>query len=413
MKREGRGEEGIALLVVLVLMGVMLSTGFAIMSTIDVQTRASKTERVRDAAFNLAESALNAQIFRLTTDWPGPGRSTVPYTPCTAASTTARCPDKASLLNGTSSDLNPNSTWTTSVRDNGATGAPSFYSDTVTQGQPGYDAAGGPTGAPDGKLWVRAQATANGRTRTLVALVTVEKQEEDIPHGALIAGSLDISNNGNKELIHASGGPVAVRCDPAANPNASCLGHPMVCKPACVNDPLLQTQITGATPTGNYASANAMTPEALGRLKATAIANGTYYSVASTASCPTDAQLTGPVVYLESATNVNCFYSSNARYNSLDAPGALILDHTSITFGGNTLFWGVIYGANTVPGASVVTTQGNSALINGGVILDGTAKMTVGSSGLNINFDVNAYRAVASYGSAGIVQNTWREITSG
>lgn len=70
----------------------------------------------------------------------------------------------------------------------------------------------------------------------------------------------------------------------------------------------------------------------------------------------------------------------------------------------------MVYGANTAAGAAVLTTQGNSALINGGVIIDGTAMMVVGSSGLNINFDVNAFRAVASYGSAGVVQNTWREI---
>jgi len=30
-----------------------------------------------------------------------------------------------------------------------------------------------------------------------------------------------------------------------------------------------------------------------------------------------------------------------------------------------------------------------------------------------IQFGVNAYRAVASYGAAGIVQNTWREIKPG
>ena len=57
----------------------------------------------------------------------------------------------------------------------------------------------------------------------------------------------------------------------------------------------------------------------------------------------------------------------------------------------------------------VIETFGNSQIV-GGVLIDGDALTVLGSSGLNIAFDVNAFRAVASVGQAGIVQNTFREI---
>jgi len=388
-----------ALLVVMVLMAIMLTTGFALVSTVDTQTRESRSQRVRDSAFNLAESALNAQVFRLSGDWPGVGSAALPYGTCTQTSISTRCPEAGYVSGGVSADLT-GATWQTTVRDNG-TGA--FFSDQSTALQPGYDANN------DGQLWVRAQATAQGHARTLIALARTEQQEEDLPHGALIAGSMEISNNGNKELIRANGGPVAVRCPtPSVLDLSICLGHALSGTTSTLLSltSLLATQITGTTPTTGYTGGDAMTPEARARLKATAIANGTYYT-----SCPLDSQLTGQVVYID--TTANCYYGSNTKYNTKAAPGALILDRASVTFGGTTVFYGVIYAANTAPGAAALTTQGNSALINGGVIIDGSAKMVVGSSGLNIDFDVNAFRAVASYGRAGVVQNTWREIRAG
>ncbi len=396
-------EEGMALLVVMVLMSVMLTSGLAILSTVDTQTSASRTERVRDSTFNLAESALNAQIFALSRDWPGLGRAMLPYGPCTPStpstpSTAGRCPDHASLVGGASPDLE-GATWQTSVHDNGA-GVSSFYSDDSTQLEPGYDVNS------DGKVWVRAQGVAEGRKRTLIALVRAEQQEEDLPRG-VIAGSLEISNNGNKELIRGNGGTVAVRC------TVSVLAP--LCLGSAVNTlskllqlrSLLTTQITGSTAIEGYSVDDGMTAEARARLKATAISDGTYHDSAT--GCPTVAQLTGQIVYL---SGLNCPYTSNATFNSVADPGALILDGSTVEFGGTTRYFGVVYAANTTPGGVAVTTQGD-AMINGGVVIDGSARMVVGSSGLNISYDVNAFRAVASYGAAGVIQNTFREIRTG
>jgi hypothetical protein len=151
-----------------------------------------------------------------------------------------------------------------------------------------------------------------------------------------------------------------------------------------------------------------MTAEARARLKATAIANGTYYAT----TCPTAAQLTGQVVYVD--VTGSCGYTSNSQFNSAAAPGVLILDHATLSLGGTCNFFGVVYAANASNlAADMVQTQGNS-VVTGGVVIDGAAgQFVVGSSGDNIVFDLNAYRAVASLGSAGIIQNTFREIKAG
>jgi type II secretory pathway pseudopilin PulG len=382
-----------ALLVVMMLMGVMLTAGFAIASTVDTQTDASKVERVRDSTFNLAESALNAQIFALTRDWPGLGRSAQPYGACAPASGGARCPDNATLLTGGSPDLT-GATWTTTVRDNGASSAANFYSDASSASQPGYDANN------DGNVWVRAQAVTQGRTRTLVALVRSGTQQEDIPHAALLTDRVEFeSSSRNKVIIAAGSGRVLLRCDPATATGV-CLGR--------AGNTLADVDgnITGSTPVTGYVGAPAMTPEARARMRATAVANGTFY-----AGCPPEALLTGQVVWVESG---NCIYDSNTQVNTSQAPGVLILNTATISFGGNADFYGVIYGvnANGLSGP-IVSTSGTGQII-GGVLVDGAGRVILGSSVRpKIQFDINAFRAVASYGSAGIVQNTWREIRAG
>ncbi len=407
MRSRGAGEEGMALLVVMVLMGVMLTAGFAIASTVDTQTSASRSERVRDSAFNLAESALNAQVFRLSDPWPGVGSTglsgaPLPYGTCTQTSTSSQCPDNASLRSGSSGDLT-NATWETTVRDNGPGTTPSsFYSDQSTALQPGYDANN------DGKVWVRAEAVAEGHRRTLVALAGVEQQAEDLPHVALIAGRLDIANEGNKVIINANGGQVAVRCTPSLVELTPCLGQKLGGKYTSISDlsRTLTTQIAGTTPQYNYPAPPAMSVEARLREKARAVADGTFY-----ATCPPAAKLTGHVVYVESGT---CDYSSNGIVaNSPTAPGLLVLERGSVAFGGTTAFYGIVYAANTTNASgALVRTYGNGA-VSGGVLIDGPATFAAAAIGLNVGFDLNAFRAVASYGSAGVIQNTWREVRAG
>ena len=396
-----RDESGFALMTVMGVLILMLSMGLSLVAIVDTQTRESGAQRQRDSVFNLTESALTAQVFSLSRDWPGKGRAAEPYGACTQTSATSRCPDPATLQRMISPDVESGATWQTSVHDNGG-GGEAFYSDALITSQPGYDTNG------DNRVWVRATATARGRTRTLVALVGAEKQEEPIPNAALIAARLDITNNGNKPLIGANGGLMAVRCSPDLLDTTPCLGHTFgVGKYGSLTELLgfLATQISGATPVTGYAGAPAMTAAARARLRATAIANGTYY-----ASCPTATQLTAQLVYVEGG---NCSYTGNTQFNSPTAPGMLLLNSGSVSFGGTTNYHGVVYAANAANATGWALQTSGNAVVTGGVLIDGDATMLAGSSGLNINFTPNAFSAVASYSSAGVVQNTWREIRVG
>lgn len=397
-----RQESGFALLTTMGVLVLMLSMGLSLASIVDTQTDASGAQRQRDSVFNLAESALTAQVFSLSRDWPGAGRAAEAYGACTQATVSSRCPDAATLQQQISPDVEAGAAWQTSVHDNDAAGGEAFYSDALIRSRPGYDAN------RDGRVWVRASATARGRTRTLVALVGAEQQEEPVVQAALITSRLEISNNGNKPLIGANGGLVAVRCTPGLLDLTPCLGHTFgQGKYSSLLDLLgfLATQIAGATPVTAYAGGPALSAEARARLRATAVANGTWF-----ASCPSPAQLTGQVVYVEGG---NCSYTGNDQFNSTIAPGLLLLNSGSVSFGGTTNFRGIVYAANASNSTGyAVQTQGN-AVVTGGVLIDGPGVMVAGSSGLNINFDPNAYRAVASYGSAGVLQNTWREVRAG
>lgn len=207
------GEEGYVLLTSVVLLSLMLMLAMALMSTVDVQTGESRKQRVRETAFNLAEAGLNAQIFSLARDWPGAGAALTPYPTCSAGVLLSRCPSTAQITQLIPTADTTGASWQTIVRDNGSSATANFYSDALVTAQPAYDANN------DGQLWVRSTATAQGKSRTVVALVRAEQEEEDIPHSALLTGRLDISNMGNKILIDGSAGggsaTAVVRCVPA------------------------------------------------------------------------------------------------------------------------------------------------------------------------------------------------------
>ena len=51
--------------------------------------------------------------------------------------------------------------------------------------------------------------------------------------------------------------------------------------------------------------------------------------------------------------------------------------------------------------------------IHGGAFVDGPGGIDVGSNRVNITYDEGAFVGVSSYGSASIVQNSWRDISGG
>jgi hypothetical protein len=154
-----------------------------------------------------------------------------------------------------------------------------------------------------------------------------------------------------------------------------------------------------------YPEDQAVSPADLEALMDVARANGTYYT-----SCP--ANLTGDVVVLDPGGASECAYQGNTAHNSVANPGVLVLASGKVDFRGTTNYYGLVYHANLSgsTASDLVRVHGN-AQINGGVIVDGNGGLEAGSSGkLNIKFNANAFNDINAFGTAGVVQNTWREI---
>jgi hypothetical protein len=400
-------ERGWALLTAILLMTVMLGTILSVATFIDGQTKLGADSRKRETAFNMAQAAMNMQTYTLSRDWPGLGQAATPYPVCGPSSSSRRCPNATEVSNLIASPDSTSSTWQTQVRDNGGT-SPNFYSDATVLAQPAYDANG------DGRMWVRASATARGKTRTIVELVRVEEEALDLPHAAVVAGKFQSSNNGQKIVVDTTGGTgangfVGVRCTPTMGETSAttCLDQPLGGGNTTTQakwDALVQTQISpyaGHVQTA-YTTTNAMSDFTRQQLKLRAIADGKYF-----ATCP-PSWPTGTVVYIESG---NCSYSSNTTINSQAQPGLLLLNSGTLTLGGTGDYWGVIYCVNAQNSSGPVLNLNGSGTLHGGVFVDGNGIVVAGgTSNTNIKYEDSSLSAVKGYGSAGLIQNTWREI---
>nr|MBA3861490.1 hypothetical protein [Solirubrobacterales bacterium] len=233
-------------------------------------------------------------------------------------------------------------------------------------------------------------------------------ETQQLPRAALLAGRLKIGNNGNKILVDAQAdttlnAEILLRCPPASG--TVCAGHDGSSLGDILSRTKLLTQLNGTKPQTGYAGDAALSPGALERLKLTAITNGTFY-----ATCPDDVnKLAGAVVYIESC---NKAYKSNTTINTAKAPGALIIENGFIDFQGNTTYHGLLYHANVSNSdLNLVKLTGNNG-VTGAVFVEGRGGFEIqGSAYLTINGA--AFDALRSYGSAGIIQNTWREIPRG
>lgn len=400
-------ERGWALVTAMLLMAIMLATILSVAAYVDGQTKLGAASRKRETAFNMAEAAMNMQTYALSRDWPGLGQQLTPYPVCTPSTAVSRCPSPTELSNLIASPDSTGATWQTQVRDNGGdSNSANFYSDATVLAQPSYDANN------DGRMWIRSTATARGKTRTIVELVRVEPESIDMPHAAVVAGRLDLTNAGNKvaiDLTKSTGaaGFVAVRCTPAMNEPSACLGQQLGKSPTQTQpkwDALVQKEISpydGHIYPG-YNGAPAISDANRQQLKLRAIADGTYYT-----GCPATLP-SAAVVYVESG---DCVWQSNSVWNSLAAPGIVIMNSGTITMKGTADFWGVIYGVNAQGSSGVVVSLQGSGTIHGGVFVDGNGIVSVGgTSNSNIIYEDTALNGIKAYGNAGLIQNTWREI---
>ncbi len=401
MRHRLRSEAGVTIVPVIVLTTVMIGIALAALSFVDDQSRQSGVERQREGALNFGEGVLNTQAFILSRKWPG--RASAPQPDCTAASVDVRCPSDALMREAYASpDITQTSAnWSTSVRDDDGT---PYYAESTINARPAWDANG------NKKVWLRAEGEVDGRRRSFVAQVQVELLTEQFPRNTVIAGRFATTNNGQKTIVETnstatSGHDVIVRCDPLQD---GCLDYNQDSTPPQVNPP-------DAVVGGGYVDKPVIPPDRLARLRERAQADGTYYPAGQ---CPPKPE--GAVVWIEATPAGGCNYNNSAMpcCNSPESPGLLIIGDGKVEIGGSLVFYGIIYHLNLAGSADadLVKIQGTAA-VQGGVFVDGPGGVTVGSSGgnpdtskANLVFDENAFSGVSSYGNAGVLQNSWREV---
>jgi len=393
-----RDERGSALVIAVMVIFVMMGIGLATASYGDGQQAQSGRERIRESAFNLAESALGAQVFQLSENWP---TGTAPYpTGCDPTSgATPGCPDDGSLqASATTSDFSstpcPRGTvtpaWTTTVHDDA--GAEVYYDRQIVDLQPTYDANG------NGRLWVRASGTARCNQRTVVTMVAQGETVLNFPRNAVTANWFQTTNNGNKVIIDTQGdsaqpAPVVVRCAaPKTSPSCKAYSRAVQVGPGPVEE----------SPPGSPDPA--LPPADLAALKARAVSLGTYYAAGT---CPPS--LTGAAVYVEDFTGC----STGGDGNSAAVPGSLYIARGTLSLGGNARFYGIVYMGNLQNSSGIVVSLGGNARITGAVVIDGLGGLSAGSSKANVVFAGGVFDFFKGSGAAAVVPNTSRELPGG
>jgi Tfp pilus assembly protein PilX len=446
-----RNESGWAVATAVILTAVMLAIGLAAMAVVDNQQKQSGNQRQRESALNLDEAAVYGQGLVLTQNWPNASLATHPPASCAPTTVNTWCPDRNTLAaasaltpssaNFTSTDFLKNATWITRIRDDGGT-LKTFYDPTQADNAQGPDTdASGHTYTCPGpctydangnhKVWVEATSTVRGHPRAVVAQLQLEQLTEDVPQMAMQAGKLTISNSGNHggtAIVDGGGSPVMLRCDPSTG--SACADIP---------NPIQVTPYPQQLP-GGLSAPPLMTAAELQRLKQRAIADGNYYSGCPTKGGPNNRygdnqyHLEGQVVWVDNCTNPpqlgNDVYThpcppsptvpggmSSNCINSPLSPGVLIWHVGSVQLSGNYTFCGLVYAVNDsdeagTPSAStgdVVTTTGGAA-VWGAIAIDGMGRLNLGSNGEQLNYNPNVFSAIQTFGAAGLVQNTWREL---
>jgi hypothetical protein len=391
ISRIGKQQRGSALIIAIMAMAIMLTTGLAALAFGGGQRQLAAGERTRESTFNIAEGALNAQIFMLARSWPGSAASAYPAS-CSSTTTATNCPD-ATTINAqfTGSDYTGYS-WATAVQDNGG-GNPDYYATAVAAGQLPYDANG------DGKLWVRAQSTMRGVTRAIVTQVKAQVRAIPFPRNTLTAGYFGTTTSGKKVIVDTNGttysptptqpGALAVRC--SSGPKSSCLDYDA--SKGQVSPPAYQT---------GYPTTSLVSSDDLNAMRGTAKTNNTYYS----SGCPST--LTGALVFIENGT---CSFNTGA-FNSLASPGMVVIATGTLSLGGNATYNGLVYAANLQGSTGYVVSMGGCAKLIGSVAVDGLGGVLAGACGTNIAFNPNVTNLASGYSDPAPVKETWREVGS-
>lgn len=417
MTKRLENESGWALLTALVVLALMSAIGLATLAWVDTQTNASRQERTRDSAYNLAEGVLGEEAYLLV-NYP-PASSGFAYPDCTwstgqagatrTGGTAASVCFNPAALNSTftsNPDYATGVTWTTRVRDNwgtqtcqegGGSNCSYFYDRSSANTQPypacssggcySWDANG------DNEVWIVATAKVRGKTHTLVELVRVDKHPIGIPNSVLIAGYVDFQNKHTS--VDSNGSAVDMRCASTDGTN-------------CVDS-------THIEPSGSivygYPGQNVLQTSDITALVARAKQESSYYT-----SCPTDPP--GSLVVVMGTSSTQCDWSSLPA-TSPSRFGTYIQLNGQLRLTGTNSYYGLIYmGNSSVPGFAVgaprtddVYYDNGNATIQGSLMVDGPGGAHIGNGAQSaMSFDSRAFTNLWSYGNQNIVKGSFREV---
>ena len=387
-----RREDGSAIVTAILVMAIMIPIGLALLAIVDTQATSSGSERTRDRAFNLADSALHSAAFALSRSaWPSSGSSAPNNSGTPAAATCASSSFGATLgaatnAGSTTARLQPNlnasyedpaytgATWQINVCDNDPSGAgPTVWKDALLAGM-NYDANG------DERVWVRSEASVAGHRRVLAALVRVAEENALSSKYGLITGRLnaELTNTAGAVLTGGLLGSLTsallgsdplVAPDPTANTTPPTSGITAVrcgalegCLTGALGGlssavPPLSTVITGGRLV-QTTSPTATSEASIAQLKQQAIASGTY--VAATNGTQTSSN--PPACTIPAGANSDTVvYIEQVTAGTVNAPGGAGDHYCLLSVAANVSFKALVIGSGRI------VVRGNNTTASGTV----------------------------------------------
>jgi hypothetical protein len=104
----------------------------------------------------------------------------------------------------------------------------------------------------------------------------------------------------------------------------------------------------------------------------------------------------------------NVSVGGSTQINTSAKPGALIIETGTLTLGGTSNFYGLVYMVNKQASPGAVVTIGGNAQIYGIVSVDGLGGIVAGSSKTNLVNDPRASTLLKGASGAKINKNTFR-----
>lgn len=431
--RRARDEDGFVMVAAIIMLTVILGLGLGLLLFSDGQQTASTREQASEAAFNVAEAALNAQVGQLSRKWPQ--NEEVMPKECTA-STSAEgndCPSPTDLK----LDPNTGSTscagkdvwgsslsnqWTTYVRRDVTEGSgaslreSSLFNSVEEKGKLSYAAS------EAGALWVRAVGVVQCHTVAVVSLVTRLRVELNFPKDAIAGNWFEVTNKGSKAIVNRSTGPVSMRCESPETKKGNCEEYEGGSK----------EQVTPEITSNEPNPPTTLTASERETLRSEAQAYGTFYSATSPYHCPSSmTELEGvklstglrAPVYIEGCGKLNIKANGEANCTASkplepESPGFLVLANGTFEMSGTSTYCGVIYAANLENLKTAVVKLQGGTIVVGGIIVDGRGGIEFGSSGqggnpANLDFDALAFNNLTISAGAAATRNSFRILPSG